>query len=403
MRTYADKIGVRFMDGVEVTGLLYDQGEALGALCLDVSGNVHVLWSAATVLATGGAGEMFLRTNNAPGSMGDGFAFCYEAGLSLVDIELVQFYPTTFGKHGGRLWSYEVIVGRGATLRNSLGEDVLIKHNLRDFMTMTRDKLARAIMQEILAGNDIEGCLRVDLSTVPEDKKEKVLQVIKTQRYPAEAMVAPAAHYFMGGVVINRNCETGMKRLFAAGEVCGGIHGANRLAGNALTDVFVFGAIAGRQAALVDPGQRREIPALMKEARDRLEQRGNPGGESLEELEINLRGTMWEKAGIVRSAKSLNEALAEVKAGREQLTRVRVAGAADLIKRTKLKNMFLVAEMVCRAALLRMESRGAHYRTDYPEENDREWLKNIVITKKADRMELNTRPVAFPTIPFPVT
>ncbi|MBI2934226.1 MAG: FAD-binding protein, partial [Chloroflexi bacterium] len=243
MRRCGESMGVRFLDGVAITGLLVSGRRVYGAVGLNDQGEVFIIWSATAVLASGGAGEVFLRTNNASGSTGDGIALCYENGLPLIDMEMVQFYPTTMGKTGQRLWAYEVIIGRGATLRNARGEDVLVKHNLRDFMTMTRDKLARAMMLEILAGNDIDGMLKVDLGTVPADKRDKVLQVIRTQRYPDDAMVAPAAHYFMGGVIIDRECCTGIEGLFAAGEVCGGIHGANRLAGNALTDIFVFGAI----------------------------------------------------------------------------------------------------------------------------------------------------------------
>ncbi|MBI4334963.1 MAG: FAD-binding protein [Chloroflexi bacterium] len=402
MRDYASKTGVRFLDGVEVVNLLVDGGEAFGAAGLDERGNVFVIRAGVTVLASGGAGEAFLRTNNAGGSSGDGFAFCYEAGLPLVDMELVQFYPTTLGKYGGRLWSYEVIVGRGATLRNSRGEDILEKHGLKDFMKMTRDKLARAIMLEILAGNAIDGRLKVDLGVVPPDNLDKVLRVIEAQRYPREAMVAPAAHHFMGGVVINRDCETGVNGLLAAGEVCGGIHGANRLAGNALTDIFVFGAIAGRQAARLDPGQRKEVPGLIRKVLDGLRERSDrKGEESIEAVEIDLRTTMWEKAGIVRNEQSLEKALAQVKAGRERLAWAKIGTMPDVIKLTKLESMFLVAEMVCRAALHRKESRGSHYRTDYPEQNDRDWLRNTVITRKGSQMELTTRPVAFPRIPRP--
>lgn len=402
MRRYGSKIGVRFLDGVAVTNLLLKGGEVFGAAGLDEQGNLFIIWAAATVLASGGAGEVFLRTNNAGGSTGDGFAFCYEAGLPIVDMELVQFYPTTIGKYGGRLWSYEVIVGRGATLRNSRGEDILEKHDLKDFMKMTRDKLARAMMVEILAGNGIDGRLQVDLSTVPPDKLEKVLQVIKTQRYPEKAMLAPAAHHFMGGVVINRYCETGIKRLLAAGEVCGGIHGANRLAGNALTDIFVFGAIAGRQAARIEKGAGKEVPKVAKEVIDGLREMASwRGEEDLEDIRQSLRQTMWQKAGIVRNEKSLQEALESIRSGREKLIAVTVATSADLIKLIKLENMFKVAEMICRAALLRKESRGSHYRTDYLEENNRDWLKNIVITKNGGQMELTARPLAFTTVPPP--
>lgn len=402
MRQYASKIGVRFLDGLEVTDFLVSGGEVFGAVCLDGMGGLLVIWAAATVLATGGAGEVFLRTNNAGGSTGDGFALCYENGLPLVDMEMVQFYPTTVGKFGGRLWAYEVVLGRGATLRNRLGEDVLEKHNLKNFVTMTRDKLARVIMLEILEGNGIDGRLQADLSTVPPDKIEKVRQVIEAQRYAEKALVAPAAHYFMGGVMIDRKCETGLRRLFVAGEVCGGIHGANRLAGNAITDILVFGTIAGKQAASVDTGENREVPAAAKEAVDKLNAMASShGGEDLETARFDLRQAMWEKAGIVRSEQTLQEALEAVKVGRDRLKGIKVESPQDLIGLVKLGAMLTVSEMVCRSAILRRESRGSHYRTDFPQQNNRDWLKNIVITKMGEKMELTTSPVAFPTVAPP--
>ncbi len=396
LRRQASQLGVRFLEGVLVATLLVKDGEAFGALALDANGDLYVLQGGATVLATGGAGEVYLRTNNASGSTGDGFALAFESGLPLVDMEFVQFYPTTVGRFGGRVWLYEMILGRGATLRNYQGEDVLERHNLRDFMAMTRDMLARAIMTEILEGRDVDGGLVPDLSTVPPEKLPKVQQVIREQRYAEKVIVAPAAHHFMGGVVINRNCETWLNRLFAAGEVCGGIHGANRLAGNAITDILVFGSIAGQEAAMTADIKLQKNETAAKEQVDRLKELAKQKGqENAENLRQVLRETMWRKAGIIRNQKGLEEALSTVKTVQERLARVTVDSPPALIKLLKLRNMSRVSEMVCRAALLRTESRGSHYRTDFPEENNKDWLKNITIMKKDARMELTTKPVAF--------
>jgi fumarate reductase (CoM/CoB) subunit A len=260
---------------------------------------------------------------------------------------------------------------------------------------MTRDRLAQAIMREILEGRGIEGGLTMDISALRGDKLEKVLSVIKSRRYPEKAIVAPAAHYFMGGIVINRNAETGLRRLFAAGEVCGGIHGANRLAGNAIADILVLGTIAGRQAAQLAEGKPREDPALARAAVNGLrEMAARRGGEHLETLRHTLREIMWEKAGIIRNEKSLREALEIVEAGRKQLERIGVDSPVELIRLVKLANMFRVSEMVCRTALLRTESRGSHYRSDFPEENNTEWLKRILISKTDEGMKLSTAPVS---------
>lgn len=399
MRRYAEEAGVRFLEGVQVTKLLVSHGGVSGVTGIDTLGNLYVIYAGATVLASGGAGEVFLRTNNAAGSTGDGIALCYGSGLPLVDMEFVQFYPTTLGEYGSRVWAYEVTLGRGATLRNSLGEDILEKHNLKNFMTMTRDRLARAIMLEILDGHDIDGKMAADFSIMPDDLLEKMHRINKNLRYPEKAMVAPAAHYFMGGVDININTETALNNLFVAGELCGGIHGANRLTGNAITDIFVFGAIAGRQAARLKGGKSGEAEVSVDEEAGRLQGiLDRKGRENLEVCSRGLRETMWKKAGIIRSRESLGEALREVTAGQNRIKQVPADNPRDLIKLLKLENMLLVSEMVCKAAIMRTESRGSHYRTDFPGEDNGEWLKNIFITSKNNEMELAARPVAFTKI-----
>jgi succinate dehydrogenase/fumarate reductase flavoprotein subunit len=385
MRQYAASLGIRFIEGILVTRLLRSGDTVVGALGIDDEGQVLVVSAKSTILATGGAGQLYLRTNNALGLTGDGFALAGEVGAALRDMEFVQFYPTTLGQQGSKLRAYETLLPRGASLRNSLDEDILKKHGIDDFASATRDILTRIIMKEIADGRGIEGSVVFDLTTMPKETAEKLY----LRGFSPRFSVAPAAHFFMGGIRINENSETAVDGLYAAGEVCGGIHGANRLAGNAITDTLVFGAIAGDRAAARAskigriPDPRSEITAGV----ERLNELAFGSGRgSLHELQQSLKQTMWDKVGVIRDGKNLEAAQSEITAIREQLKTLSLTDYRQLPQAVKLANMLTVSEMVCRAALMRTESRGAHYRTDYPEEDDEQWLKVVEISCQSGEM-----------------
>lgn len=395
MRKYATSIGVQFKEGILVTRLLRAGNEVVGALGIDDNGQVFVFNAKSTILATGGAGEVYLRTDNAIGSTGDGYALAHEAGVPLRDMEFVQFYPTARGKLGRKIWAYDLLLGGGATIRNSLGEDILQRYGVKDFTLATRGILARLITTEIVEGRGVNGTVVGDLTSMPKES-ERLRHFIRERGYPEKAMVAPTVHFFMGGVKINENCETGLDGLYAAGEVCNGVHGANRLAGNAITEILVFGAIAGDRAG-ARALERERIPAscrgVLAEV-ERLNQLGSAeGGGNLDELEQLLRQTMWDKVGVIRDKEGLTAVLGEINSLREQLGKVSLTSYQQLSQAVKLGNMLTVAEMVCRAALARTESRGSHYRIDYPEENNQQWLKNIEISRHNGDMSLKVIPV----------
>jgi len=404
LQQYALRAGVRFEPGVLVTRLLKRDGEVVGATGFTDRGELLVFQAAAVILATGGASGIFLRTDNVAGSTGDGYALAYEAGATLRDMEFTQFYPTALGEYGVRIWWYELFLPRGAVLRNSLGENVLEKQGLNDALAMTRDKLTRLVMNEILDGRGINGALLADLSPMGEERLEQMRPYLGAQRVSRQIRVAPTAHYFMGGIEINEECETGVPGLYAAGEVTGGIHGANRLAGNALTDIFVFGAIAGKNAANRAPVGRKVSPAPdgVNTEIERLQRiYCNRGRETAKELQQLLRNLMWYRAGIVRNKKDLQQALGELQSLQQRLRVVKAENYRELMAAVKLGNMILVSEMVCRAALARKESRGSHFRTDYPEENNIEWLQRIIISRQDDKMDLSIAPVDLPHIKPP--
>ncbi len=208
-------------------------------------------------------------------------------------------------------------------------------------------------------------------------------------------LVAPTVHFFMGGVVINENAETGIDGLYAAGEVCGGLHGANRLGGNALSDTLVFGNIAGKRAAATVGKELIPVPqgevAAEVERLKKLASGSRRG--SLGEIEQLLQQTMWDRVGVIRDERNLEDARKEIIALRGRMAEVSLADYRQLPRKVKLDNMLTVSEMVCRAALMRTESRGAHYRSDYPEEDNEHWLKTVQISRQSGEMVLKTVPV----------
>lgn len=376
LRDYTAARGVRFEQGTLITKLLKVGHTVVGALGINEKGQVFVFKAKSTILACGGAADLYLRTASAVGLTGDGYALGYEAGATLQDMEFVQFYPTALGKYGRKHWDYEEFLGKGFAIRNSLNEDILEKHGLKDFKLMTRDMLTRAIAIEIAESRGIGHKVAVE---------------------PENILVAPTTHFLMGGVKINENCETELDGLYAAGEVCGGTHGANRLIGNALTETLVFGTIAGNRAAARAsrmnqmPFSHSEVTAEVERLRELT---SHAGKENLKDLWQSLKQTMWDKVGVIRNRKTLEDAQWRILALRGRLRIASLTDYHQLYQAIKLANMLTVAEMICRAALTRTESRGAHYRADYPEQGDKQWLKTIVISRQVGGMALRLTPLS---------
>ena len=404
MRRHAMSLGVKLLEGIAITRLLKKGGVVIGVVGIDGDGRVHSLQAKSTILATGGLGQIYQRTNNAAEATGDGYALAYEVGLPLQDMEFVQFYPTCLRRPGVMsLAAYEImVVLAGTTIRNSLGQNILELHGLTNPLAITRDKLAQAIMQEVKAGRSYDGYVNFDLTTVPESKRDRYRDSLpKGSTYEqADLKVSPAVHYCMGGIRINERAETSLDGLYAAGEVCGGIQGANRLAGNALTDIFVFGAIAGKEAA--ERASKTMVPdankQLVKEEVDRLESWLNKTGkEKVSDLIASLKKTMWDNVGAIRDEVGLKQAIAEIGELRLALDLVGVSSPKEWLQALRLDKMLTVSEMVAKSALMRKESRGAHYRSDYPEEKDPEWRCNVVVQREGKKMAISRNPVSSTT------
>jgi len=403
LRAYAERIGVRFMERVFITRLISSGGRITGAAGIAQDGTFFPIAARSIVLATGGFAQSYLHNNNAAGMTGDGQALAFELDVPLKDMEFVQFYPTATGALGSRLFLYEAFVFQaGAVLRNALGDDIIAKYGLNDTMAMTRDRLTRAVMQEILEGRGVRGGLIVDLGSIPEEELAALDHLLPAARtaHDEELIVSPTAHFCMGGVSIDDHAETIVPGLFAAGEVCAGVHGANRLGGNALAEAFAMGGVAGERAA--QRARETDQPDLpqkeLSAEKERLESFFSERGKDLGELRHELKDVMWQKVGIIRGKDGLEKALEEIKGIGTSLKEVRIRDYRGLMRYLELEHMVLLSEMVCRSALLRTESRGAHYRSDYPDEDNDRWLKNIWIRKLGAAMKLEAVPVPMTTV-----
>jgi succinate dehydrogenase/fumarate reductase flavoprotein subunit len=395
LRRRAEEAGVRFEEHVFVTRLLTTDGKISGATGVTADGKFIAIQAKAVVLATGGYAQIYLNTNNAAGITGDGQALAFDTGVALKDMEFVQYYPTARGKQGSRLLLYEkMLVQKGVVLKNSDGEDILQK-NGKDPARITRDQLAQLIIKEIKESPEGKQKIIMDLEFLSEQTAKELTQLLPSSWWKGEKSyeVVPTTHFCMGGIVTDKWGATSLSGLFAVGEVTAGAHGANRLAGNALAEIFSMGSLVGEKAA--DLAMNTGSPFPIKEAADdemkRLEREFSGEGESPRQLIQELKAQMWNKAGVSREKNELEEALEYIQG---PWPRAAVGSPAELIQLLELLNMRIVAEMVCKAALKRTESRGAHFRVDYPDEDNSRWLKNIVFRKGEAGMEVETTAVS---------
>ena len=336
-----------------VTDLLRAEGEVTGVVAFDEkTGRAVPIHASAVLLATGGLGRVFENTTNPDVATGDGVACAYRAGASISDIEFVQFHPTAlFLDNAPRFLLSEALRGEGAYLRNSSGERFMERyHPLKELAP--RDVVSRSIVMESRASGD--RCAYLDLTHLsPGFVRERFPRIYETclqygvDLETMQAPVRPAAHYAMGGVKTDLDGQTNLPRLYAAGEVaCTGVHGANRLASNSLLEGVVFGARAGQAMASL-PGvmatEAQPRPALFPAI-----------------TEHDLRAIAWNACGVLRNGPEL-EAARKRLASREMMPSSS-AGRAQF----ELRNMHQVASLIALAALAREESRGGHYRTDFP-------------------------------------
>ena len=393
---------IECIEEVMITSLIQEGIQVIGATGFDLKDSSIIYFqSKAVIFASGGAGQLYPVTSNTFQKNGDGFAIAYRAGANLIDMEQVQFHPTgmvTPESKKGVLVT-EAVRAEGGKLLNKDGERFMARYSPEKMELSTRDVVARSIYQEIIEGRGSEhGGVYLDISHLDEDVIDEKLETMVLQfenvgvdikNEPIE--VAPTAHHFMGGIKINTDASTSLPNLFACGEVCGGVHGANRLGGNALADTQVFGKIAGENAAKI--AKETEIKTndeMVLAEKERIEGLIKPGSIKANEFKENIKKLMWEKVSIVREEKKLNEALKQLQEMQKDLDKLDVSDKSqynnELLTALEVINMVEICILVVKSAILRRESRGAHYRSDFPESNDA-WKRSIVLNKNKIKFE----------------
>ena len=414
IRTLQDRgvnLGIDVFMECAITRLLKDGERVSGAFGYwRETGRFVVFKAKSIVIATGGIGKAWRITSNSWEYTGDGMALAYDAGAELMDMEFVQFHPT------GMVWPpgvqgilvTEAVRGEGGVLRNKDGERFMERYDPEKMELSTRDVVARAIYTEAREGRGTEhGGAYLDISHKPADYVKRKLPSMYHQfreladvditQGPME--VGPTCHYMMGGIRVEaESAQATVPGVFAAGEAAAGLHGANRLGGNSLSDLLVFGRRAGLSAAQhAKQSGPVEIDGheVLEATREMLEPFERPEGESPYQIHRDLQEVMQNYVGIFRNEEDLKKGLQEIESLKNRARQVRVEGSRlfnpgwHLAR--DLKAMLTVSEAVARSALERKESRGAHSRIDYPK-YDETWAKNNnIIFKEGDEMTLKQR------------
>lgn len=398
-----------------VTALLVEEGRCCGVVAWDVvRGGLQAVRAKAVILATGGSGRVFSTSTNAVINTGDGMALAYRAGVPLEDMEFVQFHPTTLKDTG--ILITEGARGEGGYLLNTLGERFMKRYAPEQMELATRSTVSLAIGQEIQEGRGVDGCVLLDLRHLGRTKilerlpqiRELAMEFAGLDPIETPIPIRPGAHYQMGGVKANAWGETDLPGLFAAGEcACVSVHGANRLGGNSLLETIVFGRRTGTRAAesirdchlppIPDThlqGETQRVKALF----------ANPGPERAWQIRDDLGKTMSLNLGIFRTKQSMQEARATIRGLHLRARHMCVQDKGqvfntDLIQALELQCLLNIAETIVVGALGREESRGAHYRADFPTRNDTTWLRHSISHRHTDGPQLTYTPVTITRFP----
>jgi succinate dehydrogenase/fumarate reductase flavoprotein subunit len=382
-------------------------GRAAGVLAVNEAGLVLVR-AKAVVLACGGAGRIYPLTSNMVESTGDGYGMALRLGLALTGMEFVQFTPTAlaYPKELEGTSTGGVLLGlAGTRLWNSRDERFMERYDPVRKEASTRAILSRAIQTEVVEGRGSpHGGVFLDLTRNDAETLERLAAPFMKKLGPhgidirhQAIEIAPAVHYFMGGVEINPRTETALEGLYAAGEVAGGVQGSNRLSSNSLSDVNVFGRIAGsraaehaaRHSAVVD--WRLLEDAAEDALGDARAQGGRRSGPELERMHAKLKQIMFAHAGLVRDVEAMTRGIAALAGLRDELEARASVADGGLARHYELRNMIAVGEAVTRSALYREESRGAHFRSDFPDRNDDRWLVATRVFGRPGELQVTER------------
>jgi succinate dehydrogenase/fumarate reductase flavoprotein subunit len=411
LRDQALRIGPRELEDVRALDLILDDdGGVAGVTVLDIaSGRFALLLAKVVVVATGGSATMYRIAAPAREKTGDGMAMCLRAGLEVRDMEMLQFHPTGLLAGDSVLTGSvleEGLRGAGARLYNSLGERFMERYDPVRLERSTRDVVARSSYLEIVGGRGTPaGGVFLEIAHLGAEVVERRFpgMVERTRliardlaREPIE--VSPTAHFQMGGVLIDRDCRTSVDGLLVAGEDAGGAHGANRLGGNGVAESTVFGARAGETAVLIASTRPLRKPGA-GQLRASLARAVAPlrkgGGDPPHLLMRELQEVMWSGCGLVRSSEGLRAAGSAIRLLLERANRLAVPGPAEWNlgwqQALDVVNQLQVAQTMVDSALVREESRGAHFREDFPERRDESWLRYVTCRVGGDG-EVTTQP-----------
>lgn len=391
-------MGVSSLGSRKAVVLLRDHGEVCGALTVHRrTGELTPVLARSVVLACGGLGRIFADSTYPVDISADAYALALEAGATLIDMEFVQFEPTV-ACHPPALQGLEMptaMLGDGAQLLGAAGERFMLRYNGEwAEKRLEKAKLSLCIQREIDEGRAFpEGGVLFDTTKVPPDKLESYVNHCRRMRAAGleptrqGIQVRPAAHSQMGGVQIDQNGWSGVAGLYAGGEAAGGVHGASRLAGNGGSDAMVFGAVAGRGAAAgMGSAAPRDWPRIISEALSVIKaQNFNSTGPTVERVKTEIRQVMSQAAGIYRNNEGLQRGAALLhELGRTVQNGLSLDSEAEWPAAREAKNMVLAGKCLIAAALAREESRGAHQRTDYPQQDDAGFLVHLAIRCSPD-------------------
>jgi succinate dehydrogenase / fumarate reductase flavoprotein subunit len=387
---------------------LDDDGECVGAVCRKIrDGSMELFGAKAVILATGGNGQAWKPTTNALICTGDGISMAYRVGAKLMDMEMIQYHPTTLAGKGFLIT--EGARGEGAHLLNAKGERFMETYAPNKMELASRDVVSRAEQTEINEGRGFDdGTVALDVTVVPRKRIHEALrEIVLVGRDFAGVDITtepihikPGNHYTMGGVKTDVEGRTNVPGLYAAGEVaCVSVHGGNRLGANSLLDTLIFGRRSGVDAAGRAKGRDPASPsrAVLRDEEAEVAEivgRDKGSGRRVSEIREELGRTMDGNVAVFRDAEGLEKALETVKRLKEEAGSCYIDDRGsifnqDVLAAIELGYMLDNAECTCVGAIHRTESRGAQYRTDFPERNDEEWLKHIDLSIDGDGPEIS--------------
>lgn len=390
-----ERFGVKVYEEYFATALCVEDGIGAGVVAYNMrTGELELVTAKATIFATGGLGRVYRKTTNGYASTGDGMAIAHRAGLPLMDMEFVQFHPTSL-KENGVLLS-EAARGEGAYLLNKDGERFMFKYAPNKGELASRDVVSRAEWTEILEGRGIEGCVLLDLRHLGREKilerlpqiRELALDATGKDAIDTPIPILPGMHYAMGGIATDKFGATKIPGVYAAGEAaCVSVHGANRLGGNSLLETIVFGARAARHATnyVKSVGEVRPSERTLKAEKERIAGiLARTSGERHSTVRKSINDAMSDHAFIFRFDAELQAGMSALRKARDASATMTVMDKSktfntDLVSLLETEFLMDISQSIMLGALNRTESRGAQARTDFPERNDEKWMLHTLM------------------------